>query len=624
MPMASRNHSRRHSGHPVIGRREERRAATAPTTNQTPALETTATNQRPAPPITGIPVIGRVGMATTASTNPGIPRQAESDPINKMAATNEMTAADETDIKGPSRRTSRRWWRGPSGTTTRREIVSMATDQPYGSTRSDASMPSPLLVTAAVVVAAVWWSDVLVSPSDGLDHRLLWSSFTMAMCVVVFAAFRRRHLFLLVLLLLAGVACGRGVVEWSVQSRPVEGRVDGVMRVVEDPEFRGRGVRIVVDDGRDRLEAYAYGSVGRRLSRVSAGEMVEVDGRRRPIDASSSRRRLLRHVTGRIDIERVDLRPSGIDRTGGGLDRAANRVRDSLEHGARVLPSSDRALLLGFLVGDDRFQTWDTISAFRESGLAHLTAVSGQNVAFVLAIVSPLVSRLSRGARVGVTIVVLAWFAVLTRAEPSVVRAVFMAGAATIGSVLEWRRRGLDVLCLAVVLGAIIDPFLVWNVGWWLSIGGCVGLAVIAPHVATSLRSGRLATVVSPTIGAQLGVLPVSVLVFGWPSAWSVPCNVLAGPVAGLAMLIGLPVTLLSSFLPDSLASVVMAPIVSAVRWVDVVARIGARLDVPSWIDGVIAVLVPLGLMVVGRRRNSVRATGVATSAYERSPRSRF
>lgn len=473
------------------------------------------------------------------------------------------------------------------------------------------------------VVAAVWWSDVVVSPISGVDRRLLRTSCVVSVLVACVVATRLRRVLPLVVLVLMGIAFGRGVVEWSVQTRAVDGRVDAVVRVVEDPEFRGRGVRIVVDDGRDRLEAYAYGSVGRRLSRVSAGEMVKVVGSRRPIESSSSRRRLLRHVTGRIDIETVDVRPLGVERTGGGLDRAANRVRDSLEGGARVLPPKDRALLLGFLVGDDRFQSWETISAFRESGLAHLTAVSGQNVAFVLAIVSPLVTRLSRGARVGVTIVVLAWFAVLTRAEPSVVRAVFMAGATTIGSVLEWRRRGLDVLCLAVVLGAVVDPFLVWSIGWWLSIGGCVGLAVIAPRVERVLGSKRSAALVSPTIGAQLGVLPVSALVFGWPSAWSVPCNVLAGPVAGLAMLVGLPVTLVSSFLPDPMATIVMAPVLSAVRWVDVVARLGATLDAPGWIDAVIAILVPMTLFALHRRQTYPRGTDVATSAYERSPRPR-
>lgn len=499
----------------------------------------------------------------------------------------------------------------------------------YGSERTDASMPSPLLVTAALVVLAVWWSDVLVDPLDGVDRRRLVVSVVI---VVAVATIRigsrpldlRRVIFTLIVVVTMALACWRGVVEWSVQGRPVSGHVEGIVRVVDDPEFRGRSIKVVVDDGRDRLEAYAFGSVGRRLSRVSAGELIIVDGKRRSIDVAASRRQILRHVTGRIDIERVDLRPIGVEREGAGLDRAANRVRDALTRGARVLADRDRALLLGFLVGDDRFQSWETIVAFRSSGLAHLTAVSGQNVAFVLAIVTPLVSRFSRGARVGVTLVVLAWFAVLTRAEPSVVRAVMMAGATVIGSAFEWRRRGLDVLSSAIVIGVIVDPFLVWSIGWWLSVGGCVGLAIVAPRVESRLGSGRVARAVSPTIGAQLGVLPVSALVFGWPSAWSVPCNLLAGPIAGTTMLVGLPVTLVSAAVPDGVASLLMAPIAAAVRWVDTVARIGARLDVTWVFDAVVALVLPVMLVVGRTRRTGVRPTGVATSSHERSPRSRF
>lgn len=504
----------------------------------------------------------------------------------------------------------------------------------YGSGRIDASMPSPLLVTAVVVVLAVWWSDVLVDPLEGLDRRRAAVS---AVIVVLIASTwvgrrrlgrrridRRRMIVASLVVSVTVIACWRGMVEWSVQGRPISGRVVGVVRVVDDPEFRGRAIKVVVDDGRDRLEAYAFGAVGRRLARVSAGEMIVIDGKRRSIDVDAMRRQLLRHVTGRIDIEHVDLRPIGVERDGAGLDRAANRVRDALTRGARVLADRDRALLLGFLVGDDRFQSRETIVAFRSSGLAHLTAVSGQNVAFVLAIVTPLVSRLSRGARVGVTLVVLAWFAVLTRAEPSVIRAVMMAGATVIGSALEWRRRGLDVLSSAIVIGVIVDPFLVWSIGWWLSVGGCVGLAIVAPRVESCLGSGRVARAVSPTIGAQLGVLPVSALVFGWPSAWSVPCNLLAGPIAGTTMLVGLPVTLVSAVVPDGVAALLMAPIAAAVRWVDIVARCGARLDVTSVIDAIVALSLPVMLVVGRARRTGARPTGVATSSHERSPRSRI
>lgn len=498
----------------------------------------------------------------------------------------------------------------------------------YDESRSDASTPRRPLVTswmtvAVAVVAAIWWSDVVVDESGRIDGSVALLGASLAVGpIVVLTAFGRslfRRSWLVLMIVLAGVGGGRGVVEWSVVAREVGGPLDGLVRVVDDPEWRGRAVRIVVDDGRDRLEAFTYGSPARRLSRVSAGEIVSVQGIRIPVERSEKRRLLLRHVTGRAEINQVDVRPLGVEAAGRGFDRAANRLRDALVRGARPLDESDRALLLGLLVGDDRAQDRETIRDFRASGLAHLTAVSGQNVAFVLAVVSPLLSRLSRGPRVVATLAVLAWFAVLTRAEPSVIRAVFMAGVASVGAAFEWRRRGLDVLAVAMIAGVIVDPFLVWSIGWWLSVGGCVGLAVVAPRVEHALGGGRVARVVSPTLGAQLGVLPVQVMIFGWPSAWSVPCNVLAGPVAGATMLIGLPVTLVAAYVPDVAAAVLMSPIAAMVRWVDIVAHLGAAARPPRLVDLVVSLAGPVTLIGLRRRR-----TRVASSRHERSPRPRL
>jgi competence protein ComEC len=490
---------------------------------------------------------------------------------------------------------------------------------PYDASPSDASTIGDSPVTswvwaAALVAVGVWWSDVAVDPSGSIDRRVLVVG--VALVVLVCLPVFRRHPRVVVAVVLCVVGGARGVVEWSVASRVVDGSVDRIVRVVDDPEQRGRALRVVVDDGRDRLEAFVYGSPARRLARVSAGQLARVQGKRTPLERSERRRLLLRHVTGRLEITRVDVRPLGVDESGRGFDRAANRLRDALIRGARVLGESDRALLLGLLIGDDRAQDRQTIADFRASGLAHLTAVSGQNVAFVLAIVSPLLTRLARGPRVVATLGVLAWFAVLTRAEPSVIRAVLMAGVATVGAAFEWRRQGLDVLAMAVIVGLVVDPFLLWSIGWWLSVGGCVGLAVIAPHVERALGGGRVARKVSPTLGAQFGVLPVQVVVFGWPSAWSVPCNVVAGPVAGATMLIGLPTTLLAALVPDAVAEVLMAPIAAMVRWVDTVAGIGAAARLPRPVDMLVALVVPLVVIGLHRRR-----TRVASSRHERSSR---
>jgi competence protein ComEC len=147
------------------------------------------------------------------------------------------------------------------------------------------------------------------------------------------------------------------------------------------------------------------------------------------------------------------------------------------------MSATDRSVVGGLLYGDDRRLSESVVGDFRRSGLAHLSAVSGQNVAFLLAALSPLLARQSRLARTVTVLVVLATFVLLTRAEPSVIRASLMAAIAVSARTWGLPLESASALGLATTIGVLIDPMLVWSIGWWMSIAGCVGLVVVAPLV---------------------------------------------------------------------------------------------------------------------------------------------
>jgi competence protein ComEC len=85
------------------------------------------------------------------------------------------------------------------------------------------------------------------------------------------------------------------------------------------------------------------------------------------------------------------------------------------------------------------------------------------------------------------------------------------------------------------------------------------------------------------------------VLVFGRLPLVSIPANLLAAPVAGFVMLYGLPAGLVAGAVP-AVAPIVMFPCRVGVRWVDIVAVLGARLEpggITTWVGwGVLVVAV--------------------------------
>jgi competence protein ComEC len=416
-----------------------------------------------------------------------------------------------------------------------------------------------------------------------------------------------------VAVLLAAVAvvgAARAGSAWASLSPDELGVYEGWTRLVDDPQPFGSTTRVIVEVEGQRFEVWARGRASRiRVERWRGGDLVLLRGRRTPLADGRLHRVAWQHVVGELRIEWVADTASG-----GPIDRASNRVRATIEHGAAALPGDDGSLFRGLVIGDDRDQPRAMIVRFRASGLSHLTAVSGQNVSYVLAAAGPLLRVLRPWSRWAVTLALIAWFVSLTRFEPSIVRAGVMAALSATAFVLGRERAPGRILCLAVAVLLIVDPLLVRSVGFWLSVGATAGVATIGPWLAGRLGAlGVLSMPVGITLGAQVGVVLPAVLVFGRLPLVSVPANVLAVPVAGFVMLYGLPAGILAGLVPP-VAPVVMLPCRVGVRWVDTVALLGERIEpggAATWIGwGVVVAVVGLIAAMNRGRHGSASADG--------------
>ncbi|MCU1366905.1 MAG: comEC [Ilumatobacteraceae bacterium] len=384
------------------------------------------------------------------------------------------------------------------------------------------------------------------------------------------------------------------------------GSYSGFGCLVSDPAPVAGATVVVVELDGERFEAWLRGSAGRRVAGHLAGECARITGTRQALHGSDAKRAAARHVVGGLTLESAGDWSPGTE-----LAQASNRVRRLFADGASELRSPDDALFAGLVIGDDRNEPAAMIEQFRGSGLSHLTAVSGQNVAFMLAAAGPLLRRLRPWGRWVATLAVIGWFVVLTRFEPSVLRAAVMAGIASTGVVLGREKPPARVLALAIGLLVLVDPFLVWSVGFWLSVSATAGVVLLASRLAERIPGPDWLTLpAGVTLGAQAGIAPISLLVFGRLPLVSLPANLLAVPAAGGVMLYGLPAGLVAGTLHRSplpgLAGVVQLPSALGTHWVAAVAALGARLEPPlpivviGWLGVVVFLATRIGM---ARRR---------------------
>jgi competence protein ComEC len=174
------------------------------------------------------------------------------------------------------------------------------------------------------------------------------------------------------------------------------------------------------------------------------------------------------------------------------------------------------------------------------------------------------------------------------------------------------------VVCLSVGLLLLIDPMLAWSVGFALSVGATVGLAWLSAQIASVLAysplgahsfSKRLIPVLSATLAAQVGTLPVTLLVFHNVPAIAIVANPLAVPVAGFVMLVGIPAAIVASCVPGPLMWLIDQVLLVPTKWVAMVARYASVVG-PTGVSNVVCWAILMGLFF-----RLVRRSGQARGA---------
>jgi competence protein ComEC len=352
----------------------------------------------------------------------------------------------------------------------------------------------------------------------------------------------------------------------------------------------------------------ARGEIAERLRLLEAGDQVELVGWLEPLTGFDARLRW-RHVVAHLHaVELVSFAPPTSP-----VLRVANELRHRVLAGGLHLPATERALVAGFLLGDTRQLPERVEEQFRAAGMTHLLAVSGANVAFVLAVVAPILRRLSLRLQLAGGLVVIVLFGTMTRWEPSVLRACVMAACSMVALYLGRPSAGVRILALATLMLLLADPFLLHSVGFLLSVGASAGIVLLGQRFASSLPGPRMVREgLGITLAAQIGVAPVLIPVFGSVPLASLPANLLAVPLAApltvWGLVSGLAGGLVEPWWP-SFAAVLQLPTLLLARVLLRIAAVFSQMDLA--VDGRAAwgLIALVSLLAALRLRPSLEAS---------------
>jgi len=250
-------------------------------------------------------------------------------------------------------------------------------------------------------------------------------------------------------------------------------------------------------------------------------------------------------ISGTVNIFNSEVTVEGTE-PGGLISKIGygikNRVLKIVEH---CLDKNQAGLLAGMIIGYKDGLDDNASEAFSKAGLTHIMVASGMNVAFIIIPLLFLFKKLNFGNTISsiITILVLVLFVFVTGFSASIVRAVLMGIIILTGKIIMREPDIYTSISASALIILIINPFIIFDIGFQLSFGATLSLVMFCPAIKTFISRipipEILADTLAATLAAQFGVVPITLYYFNNLSIISIVSNLLVVPMVQIITIIG-------------------------------------------------------------------------------------
>lgn len=245
-----------------------------------------------------------------------------------------------------------------------------------------------------------------------------------------------------------------------------------------------------------------------------------------------------------------------------------------LENTYRLFPDPEASLLAGILFGVQTGLSEKLQQAFKDTGTAHIIAISGFNIAIIAGIFFSIFKNLTN-ERMGAVMAVVGifFYAFLVGGDAAVMRAAFMGSVSLFARQLGRRNMGMNALMAVALLMALINPLVLWDVSFQLSFFATLGLILYSEPFSnftnriiekiTKEDTSAITRIINEnvilTFAAQLTTIPIMAYHFNRISLVSLIANPFILPVQPAVMIVsGLAV----------LVSLIIYPLGQIIAWI--------------------------------------------------------
>lgn len=307
--------------------------------------------------------------------------------------------------------------------------------------------------------------------------------------------------------------------------------------------------------------------------------------------------------------------------------KTANEVRNIIVKKVnRNLSKEASDVFLGILLGEKSKISDEVSTYFKDSNMAHILAVSGAHVSYIIITISILLNKTGKRFKEIITILILMFFIVLADFTPSVERACIMAILAIIGKLICRRSDILNNLAISAIIILINNPYSIFNIGFQLSFLGVFGIVLLNEKLNKVMAKKMLKkehkeinlyvikyklkkyilNIIIISICVQLLIAPIILINFNMLSLNFFVSGILVTPIFASIMIVGI-ISLITGFVGVHLfclVEILVNLLVSISKFISNISFLKFTLKTPNiiWVISYYIIFI----LIVYVRQNSV------------------
>ena len=283
-----------------------------------------------------------------------------------------------------------------------------------------------------------------------------------------------------------------------------------------------------------------------------------------------------KRITGTVTVKKDEITMIGKNKTSF-ISTWIHNIKEILINKIEeILPSETANLCIGLLVGEKSGITEEVQENFRKSNLSHMLAISGAHVSYLLIGISFFMTHLKLHKRWANLFIILflLFFMALVGFTPSVTRACVMSILILVADLLFKKSDIYQNLAISSFIILLANPYNLLDIGFQLSFGGTIGIVLFNSKMIQKIEDKRiiknivkyerleqdkklvleisnqtklksklinyLKQMIAVSLSANIVIIPIMMYHFNMISFTFLISNLLASPILGIALILGL------------------------------------------------------------------------------------